>query len=449
MQDFLNAAGSVVWGVPMLIFFLFTALRFTVKGKFFQFRADKILKITIGSLFKKAPDNKGISQFSAFCSVLGACIGTGNIVGVATALCSGGPGTVFWMIISAFFSMMTAYAENFLGSKYTTERLGGAFAYIENGLKMKNLGKVYAFFCLMSVLGMGNMTQSNSIADSLKSSFSLSPVVTGVICAALCLLIITGGVKRIAKVQTIVVPIMCMFYFILSGIILFKFKKEILPCCIEIIKQAFTFKAIGGFGIYKAARYGISRGVFSNEAGLGSSTIIHAQTSDKNGEKQGTWAMLEVFTDTILMCSLTAVVMLISTNYNKDGLFGAELSAQAYSAAGVFGKGGIGILTAVFAFMSLTGCSFYGEKSFEYLFGKKFINLYKFTYIALVFIGSINSPETVWSFADICNGLMAIPNLFAINCLAKEVLYPNQSKESTLSAPKRTPIFPLWKLSPP
>ncbi len=446
MQNFLDAVGSVVWGAPMLIFFIFTALRFTFKSRFFQIHPIKIFKNTLGSMFRKSNDESGISQFSAFCSVLGACIGTGNIVGVATALFSGGPGTVFWMIISAFFSMMTAYSENYLGIKYTTQNLGGAFSYIENGLKMKKLAKVYAFFCLMSALGMGNMTQSNSISDSLNSSFGISPFIISLVCAVLCFAIILGGMKRIAKVQTVVVPLMCIFYFVLSGIILVKYKSEILPCLKTILSEAFTLRAVGGFGMYKAARYGISRGVFSNEAGLGSSTIIHAQTKDKNGENQGTWAMLEVFTDTILMCSLTAVVMLVATDYNRNNLFGAELSCEAYSAAGFLGKGGIGILTAVFAFMSLVGCSFYGEKSFEYLFGNKYIKFYRFLYIVLAFIGGVNSPKLVWTFADICNGLMALPNLFAINCLAKEVVYP---KSRTRCAPKSTPIFALWKLSPP
>ena len=432
MQSILEAVSSVVWGVPMLIFFIFTALRFTFKSRFFQLHPVKIFKTTLGSMFKKDNNESGISQFSAFCSVLGACIGTGNIVGVATALYSGGPGTVFWMIISAFFSMMTAYSENYLGIKYSSDKAIGAFGYIEKGLKMKSLAKVYAFFCLISALGMGNMTQSNSISDALNSSMGLSPVLVAIVCSFLCLIIIFGGMKRIAKVQTVIVPLMCIFYFILSGIILVKYRAEIIPCIKLILSEAFTLRAVSGFGIYKAARYGISRGVFSNEAGLGSATLIHAQSNNKNGETQGTWAMLEVFIDTILMCTLTAIVILISTSYNQNSLFGAELSAEAYSTVGLLGKSGIGILTAVFAFMSLVGCSFYGEKSFEYLFGRRYIMFYRLLYIALVFVGGINSPKLIWSFADICNGLMAIPNLFAINCLAKEVIYPKVKKLKAL-----------------
>jgi AGCS family alanine or glycine:cation symporter len=200
----------------------------------------------------------------------------------------------------------------------------------------------------------------------------------------------------------------------------------------EIFKDAFSISAISGGGlgflVSNALRYGTIRGLFSNEAGCGTAPIAHATSNTDSPCEQGFLGIIEVFIDTILMCSLTAIVMLVATNYNQHNLFGAELSAEAYSAAGLVGKGGIGILTAVFAFMSLIGCSFYGEKSFEYLFGKKYIVFYRILYIALAFVGGINSPKLIWSFADICNGLMALPNLFAINCLAKEVIYPKVKK---------------------
>lgn len=436
MHKFLGGLNAVIWGIPMLAFFLFTALRFTFKSRFFQFRAiPTVLKATIGSVFK---DKKGagISQFAAFCSVLGACIGTGNIVGVATALYSGGPGTVFWMIISAAFSTMTAYTENYLGVRFAkTDRFGvisgGAFSYIENGIKMKKLAHIYAFLCMMSSIGMGNMTQSNSVADSLKNAFGIRPVITGVVVFVLCCFIITGGVKRIAKVQIITVPLMSIAYFLLSGAVLYKFRRNIGNCILLIFKEAFSFKALNGFGIYKAARYGVSRGVFSNEAGLGSSTILHAQAQNQSGEKQGMWAMTEVFIDTILMCTVTALVLLVSTGVNTD-LYGAEMSTAAYSTVGEIGKTGIGLLTAVFAFSSLVSCSFYGEKSFEYLFGKKYTKFYKISYVILAFFGCINPAKSIWTFADICNGLMAVPNLFALNCLTKEVEFPKKGKSKTL-----------------
>lgn len=429
MQSFFNSVSSVIWGLPMLVFFLFTAIKLTIKGKFFQFfNLKTIFKETLGKIFKKGKTD-GISDFSVFCSVLGACIGTGNIVGVATAIYSGGPGTVFWMILSAVFSMMTAYSENYLGILYKRKDRygnlsGGAFSYIENGLKMKTLAKVYAFLSLMSVMGMGNMTQSNSIADSLKNSFEIPPIITGVAIAFLCVIIVNGGIKFIAKLQTFLVPVMTLFFFVLSVMIIIKYKQNILPCIVIIIKEAFSIKSIRGFGLYKAAKFGISRGVFSNEAGLGSSTILHAQSKDSDGVNQGLWAMVEIFVDTVVMCSVTAIVLLVSTNYNENNLYGAELSAFSYSAIGEFGKKGIGLLTAIFAFSSLSSCCFYGEKSYEYAFNKKTLPLYKCLYVILSFIGCTKSPELIWSFADICNGLMAIPNLFALNLLNKEIEFP-------------------------
>ena len=319
LLKFLNTASGVIWGIPMLILFIFTSVRLTIHGRFFQFKnLNYIFKETLGKMFKHGKKS-GISDFSVFCSVLGACIGTGNIVGVATAIYSGGPGTVFWMILSAVFSMMTAYGENYLGIIYKRKdrygRLtGGAFSYIANGLNMKTLAKVYAFLSLMSVIGMGNMAQSNSVADSLKNSFDVSPLVTGIIIAVLCTIIVNGGFKLITKLQTVLVPIMTLLFFVLSVMVIIKFRENISACVITILKEAFSLKSIRGFGIYKAAKFGISRGVFSNEAGLGSSTIIHSQSDDSDGINQGLWAMVEVFADTVVMCSVTAIVLLVSTN---------------------------------------------------------------------------------------------------------------------------------------
>lgn len=421
---FLNSISEVVWGLPMLIFFLFTALRFSFKSRFFQIRKfPHIIKNTIGS--SVSLKNGNISEFSAFCSVLGACIGTGNIVGVATALYSGGPGVVFWMWISAVFSMMTAYTENYLGSLYhITDSFGklqsGSFAYIEKGLGMKTLAKIYAVFSLTSVIGMGNLTQSNSLSDSLKNTFNLSPNISGIICAVLCFAVIWGGIRRIARFQSFCVPFMTVVYLILSLSVIIRYRANLLPVVSVIIKEAFTIKSLKGYGMYKAIRYGVSRGVFSNEAGLGSSTLLHAEADMENGKKQGMWAIAEVFTDTVFMCTLTALVILVSTGDLYTELFGAELSSKAFGSIGTAGSKITGILTAVFAFTSLTGCSFYGEKSIQYLTGRKETRVYKILYTILVFIGCINPPKIIWTIADICNGFMAIPNLFAINILGKK-----------------------------
>lgn len=417
----------------MLIFFIFTSIRLTVHGRFFQITNIKsIFKETLGQIFKKNKKD-GISDFSVFCSVLGACIGTGNIVGVATAIYSGGPGTVFWMIISALFSMMTAYSENYLGILYKRKDVygnlnGGAFSYIANGLNMKTLAKIYAVLSLMSVMGMGNMAQSNSVADSLKNSFEVPTLITAIIISVLCFIIINGGIKIISRLQTVLVPVMTILFFTLSIMVIIKYRQNVLPCIVIIIKEAFSIKSIRGFGLYKAAKFGISRGVFSNEAGLGSSTIIHSQSKDTDGKNQGLWAMVEVFTDTIIMCSVTAIVLLVSTNYNENNLYGAELSAFSYSAIGEFGKKGIGLLTAIFAFSSLSSCCFYGEKSYEYAFGKKTLPIYRLLYIAFAFFGCTSAPKLIWSFADICNGLMAIPNLFALNILISKIEFPSYKR---------------------
>ncbi len=433
MSRFLYALNGVVWGAPMLIFFILTGLRISVKSQFFQIRGfNTSLRIFLKSIFYKN-SNTGISQFSAFCSVLGACIGTGNIVGVATALYSGGPGSVFWMIFSACFSMMTAYAENFLGAKYTgkyrqIKNTIGSFSYIENGLKIKGLSKIYAVLFLMSVMGMGNMAQSNSLSEVLKVNFNTPKIYTAIAISIIAYIIIRSGIKGLSKFQTFIIPVAVIFYCIVSFWVLFKFRHNILPTIELIFHEAFSIRALNGFGMYKAIRYGVSRGVFSNEAGLGSSTLLHAQAQSSDGKTQGISAMLEVFIDTILMCGLTALVILVSTDIFENKLYGAQLSVAAYSTIGSIGKNGISILTAIFAFTSLTGCSFYGEKSFQHLFGEKHANLYKVFYCILVFAGSLNSPEIIWEIADICNALMAIPNLFAVNCLLHEVEYPSKKK---------------------
>ena len=432
MSGFIEAFGGVIWGAPMLTFFIFIGIYFTLKSGFFQIRGIKtVYNTTLKTIFKKNEDTEiGISQFGAFCSVLAACIGTGNIVGVATAIYSGGPGSVFWMCISAFISMMTAYSENYLGIKYRFRNKygkisGGAFQYIENGIKMKGLAKVYAIFCLLSTLGMGNMAQANSVSSSMKTGFNAPTFITGIIVVVICFFVIRKGVKGISKLSEFLVPIMSISYLLLSLGVLFIFKDRIIPMIILIFKEAFSLKAINGFGMFKSMRYGISRGVFSNEAGLGSSTIIHAETENTTPEKQGIWAMFEVFFDTVFLCSVMALVILVSGSFIPDGeLYGVELSVASYGVLGEFGKKGIAILTALFSFASLISCSFYGEKSTEYLFTHKAIKPYKAIYLILVLTGCIVSPQIIWSIADIFNGLMAVPNLFALFLLRKEVEFP-------------------------
>lgn len=422
MENFLLSLSSVIWGLPSIAIFLFTGLRFTIKSKFFQFRhIGFIFKRTLGSIFKKEKKSD-VSSFSAFCSVLGACVGTGNIVGVATAIYSGGAGVLFWMWVSAFFSMMTAYTENYLGQQYKCKNRygvfsGGAFSYIEKGVGSKALAKIYGVFCLLSSLTMGNMIQSNSVTEALGNNFALNKTTLGVLLTVICFLIIKGGVKRITRIQTFLVPVMTFLYLGISFYILYEFRGNILPSLVFIIKSAFTPKAINGFGVFKAMQYGFSRGVFSNEAGLGSSTIIHAEV-ESTGELQGMWAIVEVFFDTIILCTLTGLVILVTDAF-KLNLFGATLSIKAYSVIGDVGGDIISVVTALFAFTSICSCAFYGEKSFSYLFGKKFLIVYRIIYGVLIFTGTVNPPKILWTLADIFNGVMGVINLFSINWLGK------------------------------
>lgn len=430
----------------MLAFYLFVALMFTVKSRLFQLTdINRWMGGTLARLFKPQGRKKttnGISQFGAFCSVLAACIGTGNIVGVASAISSGGAGSVFWMCLSAFLGMATSYAENMLGIRYRrTENgklKGGAFMYMGHGVKMPLLAKSYAGLCLFSSLGSGNMTQANSISESLYEGFGIPKAMTGLVAAAVCLLIIKGGVKRIAKINECAVPAMSAGFLFLSLWMFVKNRSRLLPCCANIMTQAFSKKSRSKFSGMTAMRYGIARGVFSNEAGIGSSTIIHAEDETSTETEQGYLGAFEVFIDTILLCTITALSILISGVWNVNSeLFGAELSIAAYASLGDWGKKGISLLTAVFGFASLVGWSFYGQKSGEVIFGEKLSIIYKYLYCIIAFFGCIISPRIIWSLSDVTNGLMAVPNLFSLIVLRNEVEWEKKIKTSSVFPRRR------------
>lgn len=434
----------------MLLFYLSAAVMFTVQGKLFQL--TKIHKWAGGTMARmlrpsgRKETENGISQFGAFCSVLAACIGTGNIVGVATAISSGGAGSVFWMCLSAFFGMATSYAENTLGIRYRRKEAGklkgGAFMYIEHGVKMPYLAKSYAGLCLFSSLGSGNMTQANSVSESLLSAFNIPKIVTGVFVSIVCLLIIKGGVKRIAKINEYVVPAMSAGFLILSFWTLIKNRQKLPECSKAIFTKAFAKKGGASFSGVTAMRYGVTRGVFSNEAGIGSSTIIHAEDELSTEIQQGYLGAFEVFVDTILLCTITALSILVSGVFTESStLFGAELSIAAYATLGEWGKKGIAILTAVFGFASLVGWSFYGEKSGEVIFGEKISKVYKYIYCVVSLFGCISSPKLIWALSDITNGLMALPNLFSIITLRNEVKWEKKIRNEDVS--KRKQRLPL------
>lgn len=442
-----------VWGLPMLVLLVGTGILMTLLTKVFQIsHFGYWMKHTLGSIFTDkhitkhtGKDDQSISQFQSLCTALAATIGTGNIVGVASALLFGGPGSIFWMWIVAFFGMMTNYSENVLGIYYRRknpkgEWCGGAMYYLRDGLGAKQgmkqigalLATLFAIFCLLASFGIGNMSQINSIAGNMKSAFGIPNLVTGIVLMVFAGLVILGGIKRIASVTEKLVPFMAIFYIIGALVICICNADHIGPAFAAIFKGAFAMKAVGGgivgSGIKLALTWGMKRGVFSNEAGLGSSVMVHSSSNVKEPVRQGMWGIFEVFADTIVVCSLTALTVLTS------GLVDLETGAVVSSAEGsalvgeafatVFGKAGpafIAIAILLFAFSTVLGWSHYGTKAFEYLFGSGAIVVYRVIFIVFILGGATMSLDLAWDLSDTFNGLMAIPNLIGVLSLSPVV----------------------------
>ena len=443
---------SFIWGPFMLAAFLFIGIMFTIRTGFFQIRHFHCwMNATVFQLFKKenknvihTNDKHAISQFQSLCTGLAATIGIGNITGVATAITIGGPGSVFWMWLSAFFGMMTNYAEITLGIKYRYKNkeknwVGGPFVYIERGLgkRFRWLAVLFAILCMFASFGIGNMTQVNSIANGLKNSFHINPKYTAVVVIILGSMAILGDIKRIASVTEKVVPFMSILYVLGSFIVIGANTYKLPFIFTQILKEAFNFRAMGsgtiGYGILLAAKVGISRGVFSNEAGLGSTVIIHSSSDVREPVTQGMWGIFQVFTDTIIMCTITALTILSSGVYNlnytihalKSGkrvITGTALTSAAFSSVIPFGDKFVAIAIFLFAFSTILGWSYYGSVCAEYLFGFKAIFIYKILFILIIYIGCTSSLELVWEISDTLNGFMAIPNLIAITLLSGEVV---------------------------
>lgn len=424
---------SVIWGPPMLAVFLGTGLFLSIKSGFFQvFGIKQWTKLTVIDAYKKRkepPKSDGsVSQFAALTSALAACLGTGNIAGVATAICAGGPGAVFWMWISAILGMMTCCCENILGIKYRIRNslgqwVGGPMLYIERGLKNPRLAKIYAFLLVGASLGMGNMTQANSVAAGLEE-FGISPLLTAAILTPLVFICISGGLKRISSVAEKLIPLLSAVFLCACLFVILKNANAIIPCFKLIIKEAFSVKAVSGFGFAKAARYGISRGVFSNEAGLGSNAVIHASADCEKPAVQGMWGIFEVMFDTLFMCTVTAVTVLASGVWSPSGtLDGIALCSAAFeSVMGYWGGILLGICICLFAFATLIAWSFYGKSGAVCLFGDGSGVYYNIMYAAAVFAGCVMKLDFVWSISDIFNGLLAIPNIYAVLKLSNEAI---------------------------
>ncbi|MBT2584077.1 sodium:alanine symporter family protein [Planococcus sp. ISL-109] len=428
--EFLGTISGYVWGPPLLILLVGTGIFLTVRLGVLQIR---MLPYALKLTFSKNPDKDAqgdISHFQALSTAMAATVGTGNIVGVATAVILGGPGAVFWMWFSAFFGMATKYGEAVLAVKYRVvdsrgQMAGGPMYYLEHGLKQKWLAVLFAIFGSIAAFGIGNGTQSNSVASVVRDTFSVPTWITGIILTIFAAVVIIGGIKTIGKVTAFFVPFMALFY-IIAGIIIMILNMDLIPAALgTIFSAAFTGEAAAGGAIGAAIRYGVARGVFSNEAGLGSAPIAAAAAKTDMPGRQALVSMTQVFFDTLIICSITGITIVMSGLYLDDTLQGAALTTAAFEQF----LGGAGpIIVAVglifFASSTIIGWSYYGEKCFQYLFkNPSWLIVYRIAFVAMVFVGATVSLDVIWTFSDVMNGLMAFPNLIGLLGLSGVIVY--------------------------
>ncbi len=454
VNGFINS--NIVWGWPAIILLAFVGVLMTCLTKCFQIsHLGHWVKQTIGSIFRKDVSahtkDKSISQFQSLCTALAATVGTGNIVGVAGAIIVGGPGAVFWMWVVAFFGMMTNYSENVLGIFYRRrgengEWHGGAMYYLRDGLGgykgCKTIGAVlavlFSIFCFLASFGIGNMTQVNSISSNMETVFHVPTWATGLVIMALVALIILGGLKRIASVTEKIVPFMVVLYVIGTLIILFSNLHQIPAVFGAIFKGAFAVKsAAGGLvgsGIKLAIEQGAKRGVFSNEAGLGSSVMVHSSSNVKEPVRQGMWGIFEVFADTMIVCTLTAFSILSSdlvdlstgqvvTEFKGVAISNGNLMSTVFGEQfGFIGSAFVAVAVMLFAFSTVLGWSHYGATACGYLFSDKAVLAYRIIFVVAIFGGAVMGENLAWDIADTLNGMMMIPNLIGVLSLSGLVM---------------------------
>ncbi|HQP25404.1 MAG TPA: sodium:alanine symporter family protein, partial [Smithellaceae bacterium] len=409
IESFLQQISDVLWGWPLIVLLVGTHIFLTFRLKFIQRYMFKAIKI---SFSRKSEGEGDISQFGALTTALAATIGTGNIVGVATAVAAGGPGAVLWMWLTGVFGIATKYGEAVLSLKYritTKEGLmaGGPMYVLERGMNARWLGLIFAALTAFAAFGIGNMVQANSISSLMQETFNVSPWVTGIIMTILIAIVILGGIKSIAKVCEKLVPFMAVFY-VFGCLILLGMHYETIPETFKLIfKSAFAGQAvIGGFlgaGMKEAIRYGVARGLFSNESGMGSAPIVAAAAQTKNAIRQALVSSTATFWDTVVVCAMTGLVLVNSGEW-IHGYKGAALTKAAFSDIPVVGPILLSIGLLTFVFSTILGWSYYGEKAAEYLLGTRAIVPYRYLWVGAVMLGSVLSLPIVWTFADIANG---------------------------------------------
>ena len=428
INSFVN---NIVWGPPILVLIVGSGLFLSIMTKFFSItKLGYILKNTFLKMFSKEQLGEGeVTAFQAVATALAATVGTGNIAGVATAIASGGPGAVFWMWLAAVFGMTTKFAEVVLAVNFREKTedgrfVGGPMYYIKNGLGWGWLAAIFAIFGALASFGIGNMTQSNSVALAVEGSFKVPPLATGIVLAIITGLVIVGGIKRIGAFTEKLVPFMAAIYIIGGLVIIFSNISAVPAAFATIFTSAFTPKAaVGGFigsTVAQAIRFGVARGVFTNEAGLGSAPIAHAAATTDHPVRQGLWGVFEVFVDTLVICTITALAI-ITTGAWESGQSGAVLTTLAFDTAIPGGGYIVTIGLVLFAYSTILGWEYYGERCIEYLIGTKPIFAYRIIWVVFVVIGAIGGLDFIWSLADTLNGLMAIPNLIGVLFLSGTV----------------------------
>ncbi|MGQ3675779.1 alanine/glycine:cation symporter family protein [Xanthobacter sp. TB0139] len=438
LYDVLGQVSGFVWGPVMLVLLLGTGLFLTLGLKLLpQRKLGYGFKMAFSGI-RETQEKGQITPFQALTTALAATIGTGNIAGVATAIALGGPGAVFWMWITALVGMATKYAEAVLAVTYREtdeagEFVGGPMYYIRNGMG-KNwawLGWLFALFAAIAAFGIGNTVQANSVADAMHSTFGIGKGITGIVLAIMTFMVVIGGISRIGQVAEKLVPLMALFY-VAGALIILVIQADQLPHAFALIfEDAFTgTAATGGFvgaGVMAAIRFGVARGIFSNEAGLGSAPIAHAAAKTLEPVRQGTVAMLGTFIDTIIVCSMTALVILTSGMWMQvdpisgAGFTGAALSSQAFASGFEGGDMIVSLGLIIFAFTTILGWSYYGERAVEYLVGRRGILPYRILWVIAIYIGATAQLNLIWVVADIMNALMALPNLIALLVLSPVV----------------------------
>lgn len=422
-NDWLN---GYVWGLPMIVLLIGTGLLLTVLTGGAQFRyLPFALKEVLGKLFQKGSTAPGsVSPFQAVATALASTVGVGNIAGVATAISIGGPGALFWLWVSGILGMCTKYSEIIIALHYREKDAngvmrGGAMYILKNGLGMPWLGSVFAGLVALAAFGIGNMVQSNSVAHSLEDSFGIDPMLTGIVMVVVTAIVIIGGIKRIGEVTEVLVPFMAIFYLGGALIILVRYASAIPDAVQLVFDGAFSgTAATGGFAgstMMAALRVGVARGLFSNEAGLGSAPMVHSAARTDHPVRQGLYGIFEVFVDTILVCTFTGLAI-IATGVWSSGANGAALAGAAFSTGlpGTWGNIVVTVSLVLFAYSTVVGWSYYGETGIVYLLGPKAVMPYRMAWLVFIYLGSIGSLSVVWGVADTLNGLMAVPNLIAV-----------------------------------